>query len=528
MPAPVKARLVSTVAAAATALALLLTACGGESGGSGSDPAALAPANSPLYIEATMQPEGEVKTNVEALAQKIAGVDDLGELIVSELESSATDSGDELDFEKEVAPWLGETGGLFFREFDGEDFHRYGIAVQSADVGATQSFIDKQREEGDDPVQDGSYEGVDYETGSDDGTTVGVIDDFLAISEDEETFKAMVDTANGEESLADDDRFSETFDAASESSFADVYVDVGGLLDQSDGAVDPEAKRFLDSAGIDPTQATAVASLIPGSDRIEIELSSDLAGENPPSGDASSLLGDLPADSVAAVALADFGDRVGEALDQVDANGIPGEIPPGQLKSSLKKIGIGVDEIAGSIGSLGVFAEGSSERDLAGAAVLEASSADEARSTVSNLGLFIRASGTDGFTAISGQFSGFSIRDREDLGDKPLVVGAKGERIAIAYGLPAAMRALNPSSSNTLADSPAYKEALSSLGGTPIVGFADGPAALEVVSSLIAGSEDEEDFNQAKPYLAKIAWLAIGSASSGDLATAKLIAGIAG
>jgi len=527
MPAPVKARLVLMVALATAALGLFLAACGGGSDGSSSDPAGLAPAKSPLFIEAIVRPEGELKTNVETLARKIAGVEDLGELIVSELESSASEEGEEFDYEKEVAPWLGEKGGLFFREFDGEDFHRYGIAIQTADADATQAFIDKQNEQSDDPVQDGSYEGVDYAIESDDGTTIGVIDDFLAIAEDEETFKAMVDTADGGESLAADDRFSETFDAASEGSFADVYVDIGGLLDQSGEAVDPEAKQFLDSAGIDPSEATAVASLIPGSDRIEIEFASDAAGENPPSGDASGLLGALPADSVAAVALADFGDRVGEALDQIDANGIPGEVPPGKFKSTFKEAGIDVEKIAGSVGNLGVFAEGSSERELAGAAVLETSSAGEARNTVSNIGLFLRAAGTPGVTAIDGEFSGFSVRDREELGDKPLVVGAKGDRIAIAYGLQAATRALNPSSSNTLADSPAFKEAVSSLGGTPIGGFADGPAALEVASSLIAGSDDEEGFNEAKPYLARISWLAIGSTSSGDLATAKLIAGIA-
>jgi uncharacterized protein DUF3352 len=525
MPAPVKARLVLMVAAATVALALLLAACGGGGDGSGSDPAALAPAKSPLYIEATLQPEGELKTNVQALAQSIAGVDDLGELIVSELESSATDSGEELDFDKEIAPWLGETGGLFFREFDGEDFHRYGIAIQTTDAAATQSFLDEQTAQSDDPVRDGSYEGVDYAIESDDGTTTGVIDDFLAIAEDEATFKAMVDTADGE-SLADGDRFSETFDAASEGSLADVYVDVGGLIDQSGDVVDPDAKQFLDSAGIDPSEATAVASLIPGSDRVEIEFSSDLAGENPPSGDASDLLGDLPRDSLAAVALADFGDRVGEALDQLDANGIPGEVPPGKFKSTLKAAGIDVEKIAGSIGNLGVFAEGGSESTLTGAAVMETSSAEEARNTVSNVGLFLRAAGVSGITAVGGKFSGFSIRDREDLGDKPLVVAAKGERIAIAYGLPAATKALATEAGATLADSSVYQEAVAALDGTPISGFADGPAALKLASSLIAGSEDEEGFEEAKPYLAKIAYLAIGSTSSGDLATARLIAGI--
>lgn len=526
MPAPVKARLVLTVAAATAALALFLAACGGGSDGASSDPAGLAPAKSPLFIEGAVRPEGKLKTNVEALAQSIAGVENLGDLIVSELESSANDSDEELDFEKEVEPWLGEKGGVFFQEFDGEDFQRYGIAIQTTDAAATQDFIDTQNEQSDDPVEDGSYEGVDYTIESDDGTTIGVIDEFLAIAEDEATFKTMVDTADGE-SLADDDRYVAAIEAATEGSLADVYVDVGGLIDRSGDSIDPEAKQFLDSAGIDPSEATAVASLIPGSDQIEIEFSSELGGENPPSGDASGLLGGLPADSVAAVAFADFGERFGEALDQIDANGIAGEVPPGKFKSTLKEAGIDVDKIAGSVGDLGVFAEGGTESSLAGAAILTAKDPQEATNTVANIGLFLRTAGVSGVTAISGKFSGFSIRDRDDLGEKPLVIAAKGERIAVAYGLPAATKALAPAAGATLAEDPTYKEAANALGGTPIGGFADGPAALNLAAALLAGSEDEEGFNEAKPYLEKIAYLAIGSSSSGDLATARLIAGIA-
>jgi len=518
MRALVKARLVLPAAALA---ALAIAGCGGGEGSS-SDPATLAPPKSPLFVEVTLQPEGELKANVEALAKSIAGIDDLGGLIVSEIESSAGSEGEELDYASEIQPWLGDKGGISFREYDGEDFLGYGVAVQTTDPTATQDFVDKRSEASDEAPEEGAYDGVDYKIQADDGTTIGVVGDFLVVAEDTQTFKAMVDASSGE-SLADEDAYASTVAAAPSGSFADVFVDVGGLIDQSGGAIDPEAKQFFDSAGIDPAEATAVASLIPGSDRIEIDFSSDLSDENPPTGDASKLLGSLPGNSVAALAAADFGARFGEAIDQIDANGIPGEVPPGEFKSGLKEAGIDVEKIAASIGDLGVFAVGGSERSLAGAAVLTTEGAKEATNTVSNIGLLLRAIGTPGITAISGKASGFSIRST-DLGPKPLVVAAQGERIAIAYGLPAAMQALATDSGDTLADNATYKEAVSALGSTPISAFADGPMALKLASALVPPGED--DFREAKPYLAKIDFLAIGSGTSGELTTAKLIAGI--
>ena len=341
--------------------ALAVAGCGGGSSSSGSsDPATLAPPKAPLYIEASVHPEGEVKSNIESLAKSIAGVDDVGGMIVAKLEESASDSGEEFDYEKEVEPWLGEKGGLFFQTYDGNDFNGYGVAVQSTDTGATQEFIDKQAENGDEPAEEGSYEGVDYEVQSSDGTTFGVIGDFLAVAEDTQAFKAMVDASEGE-SLAEEDSFTSAIDAAPSGSFADVYVDIGGLIEQAGGGIDPEAQTFLDSAGIDPTEATAVASLVPGSDQVEIDLSSDLSGENPPAGDASKLLGSLPGGSFAAVASPEFGKRLGEAIDGIDAKGIPGQIPPHKFKSALKEAGIDVDKLSASIGDLAVFAQGNTE-----------------------------------------------------------------------------------------------------------------------------------------------------------------------
>lgn len=507
----------------AALLALLVIAgCGGSSSSPG-DPAKVAPKGAPVFIEATIQPQGELKENVDTLAKSIGGIDDLGEKIVSEAEKAANSSGKPLDFEKEIQPWLGEQAGMYLESYDGNEFHGYGVAIEATDSGAAEEFVeDHSKSEGGEEFEEGSYEGVDYVLNKHEETVVGVFDGFLVVAEDLKSFKAMVTASKGE-SLAEDAKYGEATTSTPGGSIANVYVDIGGLIEESGGAIDPEAKNFLNTIGIKAEEATALASVVPGSDQVEIDLSSTLSGENPPSGDASKLLGELPADSVAAIVSANFGDRFAESIDQLDAHGIPGQIPPHELKKTMKAAGIDLEKIAGSVGNLGVFAEGTSESNLGGAAILELDSANEAKNTVANAGLLLRAAKTPGVTAIGGKYSGFSVHN-SDLGPKPLIVAASGERIAVAYGLPAVAKALS-SGGATLSGDATYKEAVTALGSTPISGFVDGPAALRLAAALVP-ADKKDGFDKAKPYLSRIDFIAIGGGSAGDKSTAKLIASV--
>jgi Protein of unknown function (DUF3352) len=521
MPASVKSRPVLLALFAALA-ALLAAGCGGggDESSSGGDPASVVPAQAPFYMDFTVRPEGETKQNIEALAKSVAGIDDLGGLIVSELEKDASDEGEGFDYEKEVEPWLGEEGGLFLQEYEEDDFEGYGAAVQAEDEDEARSFVDKQVENSDEDFKDGSYEGVDFKV-QDDETTIGVFDGFLVFAEDEAIFKTMVD-ASGGENLAGQEAFTTAIGNAPDESAADVFVDIGRLIKESGNEIDSETQVFLDSVGIEPKEATAVASLVPGSDYIEIDLSTDLSGDNPPSGDASELLGSLPGTSVAAFASAEFGKRFNEGIDQIDEQGIPGEVPPHKLKSALKQSGIDLESIAGSIGDVGAYVTGNSESSLGGALVLTTDSDSQAKNTVSNIGLFLRSTGTPGITKITEGASGFSIRSAE-FGRQPVVVVAKGSRIAIGYGLAPTLASFEESG-QTLSDSPAYREAISALDGTPVSAFVDGPAALKLASALVPPYE--EGFKEAKPYLTKVDYAALGSEASGGLATAKLIVGV--
>ncbi len=520
MPGRMRSRLLLAALAAATIA--LLAGCGSSS--QSSDIATLAPPGVPVFVEGDLHPEGELKSNVDAIAKQVGGIDNLGEFIVEELESKVESEGESLDFEKEVEPWLGNRGGLFFEELEaGEEgnFTGLGLMVESTDTGATQELIDSQTEGG--SYRAATYKGVDYEVGGKEDSAVGIVGDLLAYAEDEAVFKEMVDASQGE-ALADEDAFTKAISAASDGSLADVYADVGKLIQQSGKKVDPTVRQILQNAGIDPSEATAVASIVPGSEEITVDLSSDLAGQEAPSGDASALLGELPGEAFAGVAFSGFGKQLEQALDKLDAEGIPGTVPPHQLKKGLKQLGIDLESVVGSLQDGGIFAVGDSESSLGGALVLTTKGSG-ATKAIANVGLLLRQVHVAGVTALGGKYSGFSIHS-EELGNKPLVVAAKEGRLAIGYGVAPTIAGLTSGSGagKTLSDDPAYGDAVASLGDTPIGGFADGPAALSLADALVPNSN--EGFEKAKKYLQHIRFLALGSASQGELATAKLIVGL--
>jgi hypothetical protein len=498
---------------------LVVAGCGSDSSGSSSavGPATLAAPGSLVYVEGNLKPTGALKSNVDSVANKIAGIDDLGEFVVSELEGSAQGDGESVDFATEVEPWLGKTAGVSFERLEGSELSDPLIAIQTTNAKATQEFIDKKA----DGDEDLTYEEINFKVGGPEGNAIGVIGEWAVIADGEKAFKAAVDASNGD-SLAGEDRFQTAFDAASNGSLADIYVDVGGVIEQSGDKIDSQAQEILQSSGIDPSEATAVASVIPGADQIEVDLSSDLGGEKAPSGDVSKLLGTMPSGSVAAFAVSGFGEQLEEAIDSLDESGLPPQVPPNKLKSTLSQAGIDLDKIAASIEDAAVYVGGNSRKTLGGAMVVTAEG-DEAAEAIAGLSTLLRGAKVPGVTAVSGKASGFSIRG-DELGGKPIVVVAEDGRIAIGYGLAETLQGLELGSGPTLSGSAAYKAAVSSLGNTPISAYIDGAGALGLAEALVPRSRT--GFWEAVPYLKKIDFLALGAGPSDELATAKLIAGL--
>ena len=513
-------RLALPVLCLCAALAALVAGCGGGGGSSGAEPATVAPPETALFVEAVLRPTGSLKSNVETLAREVAGIEDLGGTIVERLEGSL--GGGAVSYEKDVEPWLGEKAGMAFTEYDGSSFSGYVIALQSTDTGATEAFIEKLATQGGGhEITDGSFEGVDFKVNRSDGSALGLVGEMLVFAQSESSFKAAVEASEGE-SLAAQGNYSSVSSHAASGSLADIYVDIGGLVRQSGGEVDPQAESLLKDLGIELESASAMLSLVPGSDRVEIDLASDLGGEPPAEAPSEELLEAMPGTALAAVSASEFGKRLQEGFDALDAGGIPGEVPPHKLKSTLKQAGVDLDAIAGPLEDGAIFVVGSSRSSLGGALVLTTAKPAQAANTVANIGLLLRANHTPGVTVIHGPAAGFSIRSPE-IGPKPVVVAAKGDRIAIGYGLPATIAGLG-GGEGTLAQSPAFEAAKQALGDTPIAGFVDGAAALKLADRLVPTSD--AGYRSARPYLAKIGYIGLGRGTEGSLATAKLIVGL--
>jgi Protein of unknown function (DUF3352) len=524
MRSPRKLPVLVLAALGAALIALLVAGCGGSSSsGGGGDPATLAPASAPVYLEANLAPDSGESEALNELTQKILGIDNLGEFVAEELEKSALGEGQKFSFEDEVEPWLGEKAGMYLAGYDGDDFHGYGVAVETTDSGEAEEFIEKRVEADGEKDETGEFEGDKYYVSSDDGSVLGLIGDYLAVGETKADFEAMVKTSEGE-GLNEAAQFKEAEETLPAAGIGSVYVDIGGLIEEAKGQIPPETQAGFELLQIEPRNATAVASVVPHSEQVEIDFSTNLGKATAPTGDATALLESLPATATVGFASPEFGKSFGESIDELNENGIAGQVPPGQFNAAMESIGINPDQIAESLGDVAGFVEGSSQASLGGALLIEANDPTEAKNTVSNIGLLLKGTGTEGVGLLkSKEATGFTVHSAE-LGAQPLIVGAAGEKIVIAYGSKAAAQALR-SNAKTLGTTADFEAAKDALGSTPVTAYVDGGSALKLVEALLSPTERAE-FSQAKPYLQKISYAAIGSESKGAATAAKMIVGL--
>jgi hypothetical protein len=510
--------LLATLAVLAAALAV--AGCGGSSSGGGGEPASLAPAASLVYIEANLAPESKASEEINELTSTVFGIDDVGDFVAEELEKLATEDNEKIDFAEEIEPWVGEKAGLFLKEIHGDsEFTGGGFAVESSNSGETEEFLEKLAEQGDEKPEEGEFEGDRYWVQPGDESVVGVIGDYLAYGETKAYFEEMVENSEGGESLSESEKFTKAMETAPENGVGRVYVDLGGSIQ----SVDAETKAFFSLIQVEPQHSTLVGTIIPGSEQVELDLTTDIGKGAVQSGDASKLLESLPATAVLGFATPDFGKSFAEGVHGFSETGVPGQFEPGELEAALEAIGINLESLGKNLGDAGGFVEGTGIGDIGGAMVIETGNAAEAKQLIGGIGLVLRATGTEGVTATNGEITGFTVRSKK-LGNQPLIVGSAGEEIVIAYGPKAAARALK-SSTKTLGTTADFEAAKGALGSTPISVFIDGRPGLELLEEALS-PEEAEKLASARPYLEKISYAAVGSEKKGQTTTAKVIVGL--
>lgn len=504
---------------AAVAAALAIAACGGDDGGvEDTDPASLAPADAPLYVQATLRPQGKLKRDTESVAGAISGLDDPTARLVEELDQAFEEDptrDPNFTFGDDIEPWLGERAGVFV---DGFSEDPGAAIVQSTDPEASREAAQGSCTR---PCEERTYEGVTYYMDPD-GDSAGVVGDFF-VAGDERAFKQAVDVAEGEDSLGDQGEFTDALAEAPENSIGDVYLSLEELTREI-RAEEPESAEGIEASLGETEGKTALASLVPSPDSLEIDFATN-ADTGVEMADLGSLIETFPADSFAAVGVPDLGGIVDNTIDQLEQQRVEG-LSREAIDEQLSQLGLSLDDVSRALGDLGVFATGSDEGSLQGAAVITSRDQEAARDLISKLTAITGLAQLSGDPSINRApvGSGISITDPEEIGPQPLIVTTLDDRIAIGYGEQATERALQEGGGETLADDPTYGDAVEALGGDGLSGYLDFPAIFRLAESL--GAAADPGYRQAKPYLDSLTYGVFGGGEDGDLRSSKVIVGV--
>jgi hypothetical protein len=513
---PRGARVIAPLALLVTLL-LLLAGCGGSdstptSSAEGPDPATLAPADAALYGEAVVRPSGEMKDDVLAAARKVFRVDDPGAELTRLLND---DDDDDTSFSRDVEPWLGErAGGFLTMPRAGSNDPDWGIAVAIADRDEFEAAIARLRRNGDERKA-GEYRGVTYDVDDEDVYSARV-DDFLVCGS-LHGLRAAIDASKGD-SLADASRFTDAVDAIPDDALAFAFVDPKTIVDAMRELPDlrdapPSARRALERyRDTDPV----VASLTATAEEIVIEGSGETQLEEIEGSDAEVSVGQLPGDAWLALATPPLGPIISGALDGAGVH----DEAAAQVRANL---GLDLDrDLLEPLGGLGVYARGESPLDIGGGALLQLTDAAAAQRLLTRIQTIVAAGANLPTRPVSaGGARGFQVQIPQS--PQPIVVLAKGDRLAAGYAASSAQDLLDPQ--QRFDDSSVGKAAIDTLGD----GY-DPSLVLIVppVAGLLRSLDQLEvaDFSSVIPYVEAYRSLAIGTKRDGDRTTVRIVAAL--
>ena len=320
------------------ALSTVTAGCGSShSSATATDPAGAIPASAPLYAGAIVRPTGSEKTAASAAARTLTHQADPYLRLLAALQ---TPGSPQLDFGRDVAPWLGPDAGIFLSSLNASEQSKIGgllsvlardllggssaanafpfaangvqgaIVMDTSDEGKARSFLESQAKRA--GAQAASYRGVAYQATTA-GTAFAVVD-HLAVIGSVGGLHSVIDTTLGGPSLAHSTGYGKLLALAPTGTLAHVYVNPAA----SGGAGASQGSAGLPGllAGARETNI----SLVPSATSIALDFDSlaSPAGSAPGSGgllasssEGAQAAGELPSESWLAVGLGNVGASLG-------------------------------------------------------------------------------------------------------------------------------------------------------------------------------------------------------------------------
>jgi hypothetical protein len=491
-------------------VAAVTAGCGSSSSGSGgnADPAAAVPAAAPIYVEATVHPDGKLGADVTAVLKKVMRTDDPAGKLKGLIDKSGKRDG--VTYDKDIAPWLGDRVGVAVTALSGSN-PAYVVIAGSKDDGKARAALKKGRT----AAIKRTYKGVDYSYDPKEQTASAVFGG-RALFGTETGVRSAIDATKGQ-SLADANSLRAAREKVASERAGFAYFDVQGLLrlfQQSAGGRDPQIGAALQAIG-GQLPKTIAAALEADPDLIRVDAVSIGTPRSASSGKSGAdAVGQLPGDAFAAAGFADLGATFERSLKSIGGSGLGGVGVEALMRQFRQQTGLDLrQDLLSWMGDAGIYVSGDTAAALHGALVVR--STDPAR-TRKALGALQRLARTMAKTArvrslsAAGVDRGFSI---QQSGSPRIDVALAGDRFVVAVGGDKALRdAIKPAT--TLASAPAFTAAGDKLGnGIKPAFFLD----MTKVTALIgAKAGSDPSYAKAKPYLDAFAALVGGAKDEGE------------
>jgi Protein of unknown function (DUF3352) len=521
---------------AALALAIVLAGCGSSSSPP-LDPATVVPASVPLYVSATVQPSGKLKSSTTASTRKLTHS---GEPF-SSLLKLLSPSGRQLNYARDVKPWLGARAGAFVTSIDGAKATEAltsslseaiatssvvgaaegilqkllagkvssgAIVLDTTDTGKAGQFIQARAQEA--GAHTASYRGVSYQVDAN-GYAEGLVGKFVVLG-GEAALHSAIDTeqAGPASSIVHAAPYVKLTSTAEPEALANVYLSPSGL---------PSLGGLLGST------AQAYISLLPSPTSFALDIDT-IAGGGAGGGTetgllpgtaAAQLVGQLPGGSWLALGIGDVSATFGQGATtlrtfvtpltklKIGTFSLEGVFAPLFAKSvDLNK------DLLSWMGAAGVFASGSGLLNLQAGLVIASTDPTRSRAAVGKLAQVYRQAGDEATpTTIPGAEEAVTVK----VTGFPVIVaiGAGNGKFAIGIGPASVQEALNPST--TLSSSANYQAAATTLGhGLKPSLLVEFPTLVSLIETL--GLAQSEGISTALPYLQTLSTLAGGGGES--------------